>query len=71
MVIMSVCQCVHPFLGLSLGQAFRTHRQMVLTLCVSIVPLEINVLVPLYFLTSNHHSQRDGCVNLGNRISTG
>jgi len=69
MVIVSMCQCAHPFLGLSLCQAFRTHRQTVLTLCVSIVPLEINV--PLYFLTSNHHSQRDGCVKLGNRTSTG
>jgi hypothetical protein len=69
MVIMSVCQCVHPFLGLSVRQALRTHRQMVLTLCVSIVPLEINV--PLYFLTSNHHSQRDGYVKLGNRTITG
>jgi hypothetical protein len=37
--------------------------------CVSIVPLEINV--HFYFLTSNRHSQRDGCVNLGNRTSTG
>ena len=69
MVIVSVCQCVHLFLGLSLCQAFRTHRQMGLTLCVSIVPLEINA--PLYFLTLNHHSQRDGCVKLGNRTRTG
>jgi len=63
MVIMSVCQCVHPCLCLSLCRAFRTHRKMVLHLCVSIVPLEINVFCT--FLTSNYHSQRDGCVNCG------